>query len=176
MSRRFHFLNSSKTFQHLCGFQETRREDGQNNFTWTNAQYDVQFRNGQLVCFVPNLSLLTSGVPMRIQLASLSSRKASQTFSDFIWNTKFWGITWKVFWVSQVKCKKKREISVTQGIGNPLEDPGEERGLPIWNAHYESLKFYCRNDSQYFDFLALRQIVSKTFLLDCNRSMKAREK
>ena len=39
------FLNSCKTFQHLCGFQETRWEDGQNNFTRTNAKYDAPFRN-----------------------------------------------------------------------------------------------------------------------------------
>ena len=32
---RFDFVNSSETFQHLCGFQETRWENGQNIFTWT---------------------------------------------------------------------------------------------------------------------------------------------
>ena len=33
--RRFHFVNSSETFQHLCGFQETHWENGENIFTWT---------------------------------------------------------------------------------------------------------------------------------------------
>ena len=33
--RRFHFVNSSETFKHLCGFQETRLENGWNIFTST---------------------------------------------------------------------------------------------------------------------------------------------
>ena len=46
---RFYFVNSSETFQHLWGFQETRWANGRNIFTWTTISLQriiIEIRRG----------------------------------------------------------------------------------------------------------------------------------
>ena len=84
--------------------------------------------------------------------------KGSRIFFDFIWNTEFWGITRKVFWVYQVQYRKRGKSLSPRVIGNPLEDPtlGKREDFQFETRITKVLNF---------DFLALRQIVSKHFFL-----------
>ena len=79
---RFHFVNSSETFQHLCGFQDIHGENGQNIFTWTTLCL-------QRIIFEIHPGSLTNAKE------NLSSQKLASS-APFHFLTSFWPeVSWK---------------------------------------------------------------------------------